>query len=497
MQQTYTAYLSERSPVETEVVRTTAIDTDVNAKLIYSITEPIKAASKTGIQLTSIASYDYRSAFRIDNSTGVIYVNKTLNHDLAAEIILTVKVVDENAVFNKEIQFAITEVTIFVQSFVDTNPIFKNKGWTSSDPVVKAIVKEEMPIGSTLFELQAEDPVMEQKIVHFEIVEPDPFGFFSINEQSGAIILRKRLDYEALNSTDIMFTVKAISDDGKRVSVSKVKVSVENVNDNAPEFEEKIFRAVIVENSQYPEKVLTVRARDLDAELTPLDREIGYNRISYSLSGSNANSFIIDNKTGVIQIAHDQIIDREKVSELKIFVTAEDSVGKPSETRRTTVEVIITVLDENDNPPSFSQRSYSAVIPENANVNTFVFNISAFDPDEGAGGEISYDFLNDGDASGLLRINTKTGEIRTKAVLTGKGRSEPYELIIRAQDNGGRVEKQKSLFTDVPFILFIGDVSANDGIPFFVAPKLGQTANITEVNYFDTFDVYSNFFVAL
>lgn len=119
-------------------------------------------------------------------------------------------------------------------------------------------------------------------------------------------------------------------------------------------------------------------------------------------------------------------------------------------------------------------------MPENAAINAFVFNISANDPDDGPGGEIFYDFLIEGDAVGLLKINAKTGEVRTKASLTGKGRSEAYDMIIRAQDNGGRIEKQKSLFSDVPFVLFIGDVISNYA-PFFIAPKLGQIANITEV----------------
>lgn len=129
------------------------------------------------------------------------------------------------------------------------------------------------------------------------------------------------------------------------------------------------------------------------------------------------------------------------------------------------------------------------MVPENAEVNTFVFNISAIDPDDGPGGEVFYDFLIEGDAIGLLKINAKTGEIRTKAPLTGKGRSESYDMVIRAQDNGGRVEKQKSLYSDVPFVLFIGDVISNYA-PFFIAPKLGQIANITEVPI--TFFVVSN-----
>lgn len=352
-QASYTAYVSERTPIGTEVLQTTAIDTDVDAKLVYSIIDPIEAASKTGIQLTSIASYDYRSAFRIESTSGKFFVNNTLNHDLAAEITLTVKVIDENAVYNKDKQTAKTEVTIFIQSYIDTNPIFKNKGWVSSNPIVKVNVKEEMPIGSTLFKLVAEDPVMEQKINHFEIVEPDQYQFFSLNQKTGAITLEKRLDYEALNETVIQFAVKAISVDEKRVSVSKVKVTVENVNDNSPEFDQKTYRAVIVENSKYPENILTVHAKDNDAELTQQDRDIGFKRIRYSLSGSNAVNFVINEESGLIQIAPNQTIDREKAAEMKFTVIAEDAIGKPTDTRRSSAEVTVTILDENDNAVGF------------------------------------------------------------------------------------------------------------------------------------------------
>lgn len=223
---------------------------------------------------------------------------------------LTVKVIDENAIYNKDKQWAKTEVNIIVQAFVDTNPIFKNKGWISSNPIIKVNVKEEMPIGSILFKIVAEDPMLEQKINHFEIVEPDPFELFSLNEKTGAILLEKRLDYESMNDTTIQFTVKAISMDEKRTSISKVKVFVENVNDNSPEFDKKIYRTMLTENTKYPKHVLTVHAKDDDSELTQQDRDIGYNKIRYSLSGSNAVNFVIDEETGQIQIAPNLTIDR-------------------------------------------------------------------------------------------------------------------------------------------------------------------------------------------
>lgn len=222
----------------------TATDTDVTSNLSYSIIDPIKAASKTGIQLTSTAPYDYRASFAINSANGSITIRNPLNHDLAAVIRLTIKAVDRNAVYNKEEQFDTADVTIYIQSFKDTNPIFRNKGWSSSLPVVSVKVKEEMPIGMVLFQLLAEDPVSNRKIQSFELVHEDPLGVFQLNDRTGEIMLKKRLDYEELTSPTIEFSVKARSNEG-RSTVTNVNVTVENVNDNSPEFDKKSYRATV------------------------------------------------------------------------------------------------------------------------------------------------------------------------------------------------------------------------------------------------------------
>lgn len=80
--------------------------------------------------------------------------------------------------------------------------------------------------------------------------------------------------------------------------------------------------------------------------------------------------------------------------------------------------------------------------------------------------------------SGLFNLDARSGALTTAKALTGKGRSEPYSLTVRALDKG-----QPSLFTDVTLKLFIGDVVSNDGIPSFVHPTLDEMAYISEVCY--------------
>ncbi|XP_055628070.1 protocadherin-like wing polarity protein stan [Toxorhynchites rutilus septentrionalis] len=479
-QQGYTAYISERSVPNTEVLRVSATDTDVNAKILYSIIEPMSAKTKAGIPLQQSAVQSYKTAFRIGEDTGVIYVNSALDYNQAAVITLTIRAVDVNAEYNIDMQEDRAEVTLFIQSFKDVNPVFKNKGWSTVRPKVEVKIKEEAPIGSAVMKIEATDPVMDVPITTFELLMPDVDGYFSLNEQTGDVILNKRLDYETINKMNIDFVVRALAKDKIRQSLAYVNVTVENVNDNAPVFEKEVYRTTVMESDRYPHKIITVKAKDDDALLTDKDKQLGYNSVRYSLEGSHANLFTIDNKTGEISIAKGQVLDREKQSVLKIVVIAKDSPGKTTDARRGYAEVVVDVLDVNDNAPIFGQKSYTAVIPENVLADTFVIVITAQDPDEGPGGEVRYDFLNEGEANGLLQINPKSGEIKTKVLLTGKGRSDPYEIIVRAQDNGSQLPKQRSLYNDTVFTLYIGDISANDGIPFFIAPKVGQIANVTE-----------------
>lgn len=72
-------------------------------------------------------------------------------------------------------------------------------------------------------------------------------------------------------------------------------------------------------------------------------------------------------------------------------------------------------------------------------------------------------------------MNPLTGEIRTKKFLAGKGRPDPYSLRLRGTDGGG-------LHGDTELSLYIGDVSANDGVPLFIKPTLDQVASISEVS---------------
>lgn len=182
------------------VLKVLAVDPDTDSNLEYSIVEPINAVDKTGVALKNTATYDYITAFRINVSTGMISVNRALDYQVAAVIILTVEARDLNAVVDKENQVGRAEVTIYIQAFSDDNPTFTNFGWSPNNPTIRLTIPEEQPVGTTLLMLTAKEPMTGYPVQRFEMIrEDDDEGVVNVGLQSGNIVLSKRLDYETLN----------------------------------------------------------------------------------------------------------------------------------------------------------------------------------------------------------------------------------------------------------------------------------------------------------
>jgi Cadherin domain len=473
----YTAYVPERNK-GSEILKVRAIDSDENSKVKYSIIEPVIATTKAGFKLNP-TDFDYKSIFSINEDSGAILLLKNLENNGLYSVTLTVKAQDLNAIEGID-QVDTCEVIFYIQSYKESGPIFLNDAWNHIDKKIHLKINEEMEIGKTVIELEAKDPEMGDPIYDFEMEPHDGFGYFRLVEDK--VIIQQRVDYENIDNAVFTLEVKAISPVSDSFSTAQLTIEVANINDNSPIFEKENYKASVLENIKHPEIILVVKATDKDAVKTEKDGELGYSRVKYSLTGQNAALFSINNN-GEIQLAKNQSLDREKQAVIKLQVIAEDSLGKPLDARKTTAKVVIEVLDVNDVKPKFLNQQknglISAVVSESSPPNTLIINLEAFDADEGPSGEVRYEIVEEGDVRGLLSLNSKTGELKTLKYLTGRGRSMPYEIKVRATDNGNQIPKQQSLFADQVIQIFIGDTFSNDGIPFFVSSE-DEQANVTE-----------------
>uniref|UniRef100_A0A3Q2QX69 Protocadherin-related 15b n=1 Tax=Fundulus heteroclitus TaxID=8078 RepID=A0A3Q2QX69_FUNHE len=134
-----------------------------------------------------------------------------------------------------------------------------------------------------------------------------------------------------------------------------------------------------------------------------------------------------------------QPLDREAQDSYTFTLLASDGVQQSPP-----VSVTITVLDANDNTPTFSNVSYSVNLFTDMLPGETVMQMSAVDADAGENGQVTYRIL--AGAQGKFLIDTSTGIITVApgAELT-VGRS--YALTVEAADNGPVPHRRSSITT--------------------------------------------------
>lgn len=127
--------------------------------------------------------------------------------------------------------------------------------------------------------------------------------------------------------------------------------------------------------------------------------------VTYSLANSAGGSFSIDKASGIVVL--ERSLDREVQPAYQITVHASD-LGQPVPCS-SLVNVTITVLDINDNPPVFERRDQLATVPEDVGVGTEVLRVYAASKDIGTNAEITYS-IRSGNEHGKFHIHPLTGE---------------------------------------------------------------------------------------
>lgn len=485
----YVVYISDKEWRQgKQLIKLTATDPDEGSHLLFSMdVNAVEARDRTGFVLQGTGKKIAQS-ISVDESTGLVSIieNTSANLFKAAVVVVPVRVTDVNAIDRTRPQVDTSELSIFIQSENDKNPIFASP-WTSSNPNYEIALAEETVIGSTVLTLTAKDSVTGMSAQFEKIRESDPQDIFTVHPSTGVVTLNKRIDYEELPEKQIRFSVKAIGNNlaGNRntrpSSVANILINVQDMNDFSPTFDQDRYEASISESSQWPSTVLTVHANDPDSG--------SFGTVRYTLSGDGSNLFSIDPVSGLISVARNVTLDREVKASYSLQVTATDNTVRPNgekvddlqssaPQRSTSVLVLIKLLDVNDNKPKFEKRFYDAVVAENAAPGFVVTTITANDPDEGENGQVYYEILGFDQTPAHLRmfaIDAESGEITVLASLAGKGRKEPYPVEIRASDRG-----QPQLVTDTTLNVVIGDIAANDGIPVIVKPAIGEVIYVTE-----------------
>ncbi|XP_035265766.1 protocadherin gamma-A11-like isoform X47 [Anguilla anguilla] len=281
--------------------------------------------------------------------------------------------------------------------------------------------------------------------------------YCDINLTSGDLIVSERIDRETLCGQKSSCALKCELVLENPLELHRISLHIQDVNDNSPQFKKDLIRFEIRESADKGARFLLDEAHDAD---------IGKNAVqSYTLQENGHFVLAVHTNTDggrYGELVLEKELDREKQREVTLLLTAADG-GTPQ--RSGTVVIHVTVLDANDNVPVFSQALYTVSLPENSPLGAVVATVSATDADEGANGEVTYEFARVSDEEmKLFSLDPHSGQIMVTGPIDFEEEST-YELRIQAKDGSGLASLAK-------VIIEIADV--NDNTPMIFLKSLNN-----------------------
>ncbi|XP_015744320.1 protocadherin Fat 1 isoform X1 [Python bivittatus] len=409
--ETYSITVFENTELNTLLTRVHATDADtgLNQKIHYSL-------------LTHADGQ-----FSIDELSGIVQLKKPLDRELQAMYSLILKAEDEGS--PRKLSSTATLV-VSVLDINDNPPVFEYKEYS-------ATVSEDAVVGMEVLQVYAASRDIEANAeITYSIISGNEHGKFSIDSKTGGIFIIGSLDYEI--SPEHYLMVEAT--DGGTPSLSDVvtvNINVTDINDNTPVFSQETYTAVISEDAEVEQSVITILAADADGPLN--------NRIQYSIiDGNQGSPFTIDPTLGEVKVA--KPLDREKISGYTLTVQASDN-GYPPRSNTTTVN--IDVSDVNDNPPLFSKENYSIIIQENKPIGYNIQQLVVTDKDSSHNGPPFLFTILSGNEDNAFEINQQA--VLTTGIQLQRKLKDHYLLHIKVVDSG-RPQLSSVTYIDIKVI---------------------------------------------
>uniref|UniRef100_A0A3P9QGB6 Cadherin 16 n=1 Tax=Poecilia reticulata TaxID=8081 RepID=A0A3P9QGB6_POERE len=374
--------------------------------------------------------------FFIDSITGEVSLTEeasTLDPEMCGRYKLSVMVKDMAGRTNAFFTSGIVTVEVTGNTWASPDPVRLQENLPGPYPIPISQVKWS---GSqAAYSLDGEFPEM----------------LFTISRE-GVIYLNAPLDRETQDQFHISIVVER--PDGRQIAKPvELRVMVGDANDNRPTFPQAQYHTVVKELAARTE-ILTVQAADND------DPKTDNVRIFYRLVGQIPESpralFRVDRDSGVISVQADSM--EGTAPQYTLTITAEDAKLNSSCT------VVVTVQDENNNPPVFSQHEYGPFhIPEDALVGTTVTSVLARDADVRGGDSWQVDYrLESGNEEEVFTLVTdrQTNEVSLilSKVLDFERESE-YILVLSAQNQVPLVRGRYGPLSTATVSIYVDDVN--------------------------------------
>ena len=419
-----------------------------NAALDTTVLQIQATSNRPDTVITYLLNSTSPLPFTVNPATGVITITSLL--DFESTTIYEFEAVAEESTVNGQFSASVP-VTIAVTNVNDLPPVVSPVG----------IIQLLATVRST------------EEIVRVTAVDPDSLGSliftlvgsstsFVIDRDTGVITAATNLSTIANQLVRLNVSVS----DGLFSVHSEVVLDV-----YLPSFTQELYAAVISESTPVGSVVLSIAVQDFRGE-------------SFVFAIDSVQTVFQINSSGVVILRETVDFEVESQRTFMFRITAN------SATIVLQAEISITVTNENDNVPVFSQSQYNLTTPSSTLVGTRLLQVEATDSDFGPTSAITYGLIS-GPNIELFRLDATTGELFLARTLLG--RAMFILLNVSATDAG---EPPISSYVEVEIQITVADVlafpippsiSASDSVLALSQPQRSMDSNDSVVVFEQTF----------
>ncbi|XP_055000046.1 protocadherin alpha-3 isoform X6 [Sorex araneus] len=432
-----------------------------SGQLHYSVSEEAKhgtfvgrIAQDLGLELAElvprlfrVASKDRADLLEVNLQNGILFVNSRIDREelcgRSVECILHLEVI-----VDRPLQVFYVEVE--VKDINDNPPVFPMA-------VKKLFIYESRPPGSRIpLEGASDADTGVNSLLTYSLNSNEYFTLdVKKNEaeiKSLGLVLKKALNRE--DTPEYHLVITAV-DGGKPelTGTTQLRITVLDVNDNAPEFERTVYKVRLFENAPNGTVAVMVNASDLDEGV---NKDIVYS-FNTDMSADTLSKFHLDPVSGYITVKGN--IDFEETKLYEIQVEATDK-GIPPMAGHCTV--LVEVLDTNDNVPELVIKSLSLPVSEDAPPGTVIALISVSDRDSGSNGQVTCSLTPEVPFKLVSNVKNRYSLVLDSAL--DRESVSNYQVVVTARDGGS-----PPLWATASVSVEVSDV--NDNAPAFTQPE--------------------------
>ena len=360
----------------------------------------------------SISGGSYQKYFNIDQFTGTLVLQKSLDYERDKSFVLEVTVRDGGSPALEDTATLKVEVT----DVNDNAPVFP-----STAIVVQ--IQEGVAGNTAVVSMEAVDDdsgdngEVEYSLAGYETGSAEKF---TIDSRTGVISTLGDIDREEIDTYrfTVVATDQAVPVSSRQSAEKVITIIVEDINDNSPEFV-SVPTGVVTPGSRSGDTIMTMLATDPDTN--------NNGQVTYRLE-QDSYLFTIDHYSGQLSLKN---TPETLETKYELTVIASDEAVQ-SERRSSSATVTILGITSDVKGAAFKQSRYEANIVENEEAGAF---ISSVELSEAVRAEF---FITEVQSeagrrnSNLFRIDPDTGDITTVKTIDREVQGSKFVISVTA-----------------------------------------------------------------